>query len=305
MMEIPKYESLWQTFIYSKFFRAPLWIVRKFIYRNANPKKSFTVSMRIGHKLELRPTQNYLKGILINRAYHDENVFLLKHFITKDAVILDIGANIGAYCCAYAKRYEKLNVSIYAIEALITNLNFLKHNKSLNKFENIKEFHLALGEKAGELEFSLPQDDFVGNAVGDNIRFFGKPNSERENHIHKVTMKSLDQWSEEQKINRCDFMKIDIEGAEFFVFKGGINFIKRCRPVIQCEFNKYWQNNMGLSEKDFLKFFSEIDYKIAIEKGNHYRIIDDINNYTIDEGLVDLLFVPKEKFTNLQKGLSA
>ena len=43
-----------------------------------------------------------------------------------------------------------------------------------------------------------------------------------------------------KKIHKVDFIKIDTEGAELFVLRGGLETIKKHRPAVLCE---YWAPN--------------------------------------------------------------
>ncbi len=217
MKNIPKVNSLVHKITYSKAYRAPKWIMRKWVNRNIQKDKDYKVQMRLGHLMQLRPTQRYLENVIYSGQYHDENIFFVRPLINEGAVILDIGANIGLYTCAYAQYFKNQNIKIYAIEAVETNFNVLKENILLNGFQNIQVDHLALGREEGELTFHLPSKDFVGNAVGGNIH----EGSCEDLYEAKVKMITLDHYAKEKDITRCDFLKIDVEGAEYFVFEGG------------------------------------------------------------------------------------
>lgn len=78
-----------------------MWFFRKVMNRPIQRDKSYRVQMRLGHKMQLRPTQRYLENVIYSGQYHDENIFFVKPLIDEGSVILDIGANIGLYTCAY------------------------------------------------------------------------------------------------------------------------------------------------------------------------------------------------------------
>lgn len=248
----------------------------------------------MGHKMCLYPTQNYLKNALISRQYHDENIFLVKQFLSPNPVIIDIGANIGFYACAYAQQLKELKPMIYAVEAVDTNYNLLLKNILINKFENIKAFHLALGEKTGFLEFNLPSMDFVGNAIGNNVATSAEA-VKSGTIVKKVKLDTLDNLVAQNVITKCDFMKIDIEGAELFFFKGAMDFISTTRPVIQFEYNKYWLENNSVNLKSFTDLFLPLNYTFFMEVKDHFIAIEDVSHYKIEQALVDLLMIPNEK----------
>jgi hypothetical protein len=54
----------------------------------------------------------------------------------------------------------------------------------------------------------------------------------------EVTCRTLDQILEEENIKRLDLIKIDVEGLEYNVLRGGYNSIRQFRPYIIFEYNK-------------------------------------------------------------------
>ena len=292
-MRIHKYQNIFQHLLYSKLFRLPEWIFQKAKYANHDFSKNVLINMRLGHKLELAATQPYLKRVVINRSYNDEGVFFLKQYLKPGAVIIDIGANIGLLTCAYAKRYQDLKPEIYAIEAVEDNYKLLNKNIEINGFKNVKTFRLALGKNKGEITFKLPFKGFTGNAVGNNILNNEDIESVSKTHFYEevVPLNTLDAWAQENHIEKCDFIKIDVEGAEIAVFEGGIEFIKKTRPVIQSEFNRYYVESQGMSVNDYVNFFESLNYECYVEDHKYFSRLDPQN---FPHHLVDLLFVPKK-----------
>jgi FkbM family methyltransferase len=294
-MNIEKYQTIVQKLMYTKLFRSPLWFLKKIQYRNYLPTQYYQTKMRIGHIIKLIPTQRYLYNTLINRQYHDENIFLAKRFITSSQpIIFDIGANIGLYTCAYAQYFKALNPRIIAIEAMESNYQLLVENVKLNGFENVTPIHIALGKESGELEFLVPQDHSVGNFAGNNIT---SPTEEDKNKMitKKVKMITLDELASQLKVERCDFMKVDIEGAEYFMFSGGHKFISQHRPVIQFEYNSYWLHQNQISFNHFYNFFNELNYDFYFEQKDYFQKIPNADSFNVTTDLVDILLVPKEK----------
>lgn len=300
-MYINKYPSFVSAAKYTKLYRLPRWIYKKVVNGTVDPEKEYIISMRLGHQIRLKPTQRYLSNIIYSGQYHDDNIFLLSRFVKKNSVVLDIGANIGLYCCAFARFCKHLDLKIHAIEAIKNNYEALKNNVSLNRFDNIKSYNLALGKERGKLRFVLPSKDIVGNFAGGNVY-------RDEEDIKKATessvtieaeMVTLDDWANEHNINECDVIKIDIEGAEYFAFQGGREFIKKTRPVILSEYNEPILENINVSFSDYISIFKELDYKIAYERDNDFLFIEDIEQFKPHQTLLDLLLVPSEKLSQL------
>ncbi|MGB0455022.1 MAG: FkbM family methyltransferase [Bacteriovoracaceae bacterium] len=298
-MLVKKLPNLWQTIRYSKPYRFPLWLVNKFKFRSLDPSSEYEVNMRLGHKMVLRPTERYLQNVVVSRQYHDPDVYFVERLVPKGGVIVDIGANIGLYTCGFAQFLKHKDIKLYSIEAIQKNFDLLKKNIELNHFKNVEAFRFAVGEESGELTFYLPSKDFVGNVSGGNV--FSESDLKKIESQEKVKevvpLVRIDDWAIENSIERCDFLKIDIEGAEMFAFRGGFEFLKKTRPIIQCEYNKHWLDKQDLSLQSFVQFFKDMDYDVYVEKEN---VFDLIQEETFDFHLVDLLFVPREKKNRLE-----
>jgi FkbM family methyltransferase len=295
---INKYNNIWEIIRYTKLYRAPLWIYRRL--RVGKSPAGQVVKMRLGHKMKIKPSEPYLKNVIYARQYHDENIFLAEKFLSENSVIIDIGANIGLYTCAYLQHYKNKKIKTYAIEAFASNYRELVQNVTLNNFTSVQLFNLAVGDHEGELAMYAESEDYVGNLAGENV-LNDKDKSRLEGEKQKkfvTPMVTLDQWAQNNNIQRCDFIKIDIEGAEYFAFLGGRNFIRRTRPVIQAEFNKYWLKNANVTAQTFLDFFSDLKYCVAIEESDCFRHITSQEFIDLTQGevdVIDILFIPNEK----------
>jgi hypothetical protein len=86
----------------------------------------------------------------------------------------------------------------------------------------------------------------------------------------EVALKLLDNYLKENKINKIDFIKIDIEGAEFLCFKGATEMLKNHRPTIIMECNENWCHRFGYSVFELLNFLSQFDYRFENYDDNQW-----------------------------------
>jgi FkbM family methyltransferase len=133
---------------------------------------------------------------------------------------LDIGANIGSVTLPLAKLFNK--ASIYSIEPTNYAFKKLKENLSLN--ESLKNQVLI-----NQLFIS---DKKNPKKVWSSWNF----NKQKNKHsIHRGNLKlikansriSLDDFIRINKIKHVDFIKLDVDGYEFDVFRSGKNFFKK------------------------------------------------------------------------------
>jgi hypothetical protein len=109
-----------------------------------------------------------------------------------------------------------------------------------------------------------------------------------------ATMVRLDDWAKSERIERCDFIKIDIEGAELLAFRGGIETLRKCRPIILGEFSPYWMAQIGQSFADVAAFFNVLDYCYYREiNGVFQPLTEDILATGLETP--SYLLVPREK----------
>ncbi|MBY6241526.1 FkbM family methyltransferase [Methylosinus sp. Sm6] len=133
---------------------------------------------------------------------HKINAFLSKHAICPKA-ILDIGANQGEVAMWFCTRYPAARV--IAFEASSATFDILKSNVNmpLQEFPNLEIVKLAVANFDGTLEFSIgkgTQNSFVLEA-GDK-------------ETETVQCKRLTTLWDELHLDKAEFVKIDVEGAE-------------------------------------------------------------------------------------------
>lgn len=117
-------------------------------------------------------------------------------------------------------------------------------------------FPFALAEQEGSSIFQ-----FVKNAPaysGLKKRKYNVSNPEIEEI--EVEIKRLDSVIPED--TRIDFIKIDVEGAEFDVLKGAKKILEKNKPTIVFEFGKGASDFYGTKPSELYVFFNNLNYKI-------------------------------------------
>ena len=124
-----------------------------------------------------------------------------------DDVIIDIGAHVGLFTLKAARNVKK--GLVVAVEPHPFNYELLVRNMEFNKIRNVIPLNLALA-----------------NFNGTTRLYLAKESGEHSVTIHRsdkyleVQAKTLDQLVDELKLNKVDFIKIDIEGYSYEVLKG-------------------------------------------------------------------------------------
>lgn len=141
----------------------------------------------------------------------------------KDGAILDIGSNIGTYVVPMAKRFT--GIEFHAFEPQRIVFYQLCSNIVLNGLENVHLVNKGLGETAVELEVITPDYSIETNIGAFSLDAGVHENNNQcssEGRLEKIQIDRLDDYG----FQKIRLIKIDVEGLELAVIKGGLETIK-------------------------------------------------------------------------------
>jgi FkbM family methyltransferase len=183
---------------------------------------------------------------------------------------IDIGANIGAICLPLASRNP--DAHIIAVEPTDHVFKRLQRNIGLNpglsqRINAIQAF-MGNGSQAASGLIAYPSwrlDDAEG--------------ARHEVHLgqaHEVTCPtlSIDTLASKEQMDHLDFIKIDTDGHEFDILKGGEQTLAKWRPLVVFEFCFYENEKQEHGFDDFASFFGRLNYEIRLCDGKT-RIADE------------------------------
>ena len=221
-----------------------------FCLRNLNKAFSGLISFRlrpygvlkikleggVRFRLATNETSSVTKLLFWNGAEGYEYTTIFKKIIPSCKVFLDVGANIGYYSILAAIRNP--SVKVFAFEPASAPFYYLKKNVALNELtERLKIFKVALAEKNGNInffEFFNPDayhTPYNLGGAGTTKKLF---ESQQRTRNVQVPCQTLDHFCEENKLIP-DLIKLDTEGTENFILMGGVETLKRCKPIVICE----------------------------------------------------------------------
>lgn len=159
-------------------------------------------------------------------------------YLPEGGVVVDAGANLGAHSLAFAAVVGPGGV-VFAVEPQRALHEMLSGSIQLCSARNVRPIHRAFSREPGTVR--VPLFDY-GSAQ--NFGMFSPrdvPADAPPELIEHVVSIPLDSW----KLERLDFLKIDVEGAELDVLHGAKETVAHCRPVIAVEADRE-QNNPAL-----------------------------------------------------------
>ena len=160
--------------------------------------------------------------------------------------IVEVGANIGASLMQILA--AKPEARIIAFEPSSRFRPYLMRNLKLAGAENVEVYPWAVGRVSGEI--NLFNNDSTASVLS---RDYGGGEFRGQDIVPVVTLNGL-------PVSRLDFLKIDTDGYEFEVLRGGESMLRTFRPALHLEFATYlisdpekqlaWLQNLGY--EDFL-----------------------------------------------------
>lgn len=165
------------------------------------------------------------------RFEHTEIDFILR-MLQPGITFFDAGANTGLFSLAAGKKLGGQPSAIYAFEPCPSTFAILKKNLLQNSLTNVHAISAALSDSTGEANL------YVNAEWKDALNSLEYPNYTDAEIVgrERVRTITLDEFVEREGIARVDLLKVDVEGAERLVFRGGQKLLSRSdAPMILYE----------------------------------------------------------------------
>ncbi|GAA4318171.1 FkbM family methyltransferase [Compostibacter hankyongensis] len=227
-------------------------IVRKIAPKHWDYKKATRrMAERGGIVYELDLRQHLDHGIYFGST--DPAKETLYREVQEGDTVLDIGSNLGEVLLNFARRTGK-NGRVYGFEPHPVTFNKLKRNVELNPFSCISLFNLGLSDRKGSFSMAVPDERNTGmNRI--------LPEGEAPGSL-RVDTEKLDDFVLAQELDRVDLIKIDVEGFELFVLRGGEATLRRFRPRLFIELVDDNLKAHGFRARDIIAFLTPYGYQI-------------------------------------------
>jgi FkbM family methyltransferase len=146
------------------------------------------------------------------------------------AIFWDIGANVGLYSIYSAL---KRNTKVYSFEPSVFNLELLSRNIFLNNLsDSITIIPLPLSNEIEENKLRLITTEW-GGALSTFGKDFGWDGNKLNSLFEFKTISiSMDEITTIFKIPFPDYIKMDVDGIEHFILKGGAEVLKKVKSVL-------------------------------------------------------------------------
>ncbi len=187
--------------------------------------------------------------------WFEEEIKFVRMLLKPGQKAIDIGANYGLFTLSMAKVVGPFG-NVWAFEPASSTAAFLSDSLAINGFHQVTLDQRALSEKAGTAQLSLNDN----SELNELIRC-----SAAVGISETVALISLDDAMAQYGWNDIAFVKIDAEGEEAAILRGGVNFFHELSPLIQYEVKAG-----GVVHIELVRAFEDIGYA-------SYRLVPGLN----------------------------
>ncbi|KAF6246720.1 methyltransferase FkbM [Nitrosopumilus sp. b3] len=224
------------------------WYIIPLIYYGLIKNEFSILELKNGIKIKIRTKSTDLQALV--------NVFVIEEYqfpgfeIKENDIIIDIGGHIGLFALYATKNCKKGKIFCY--EPVKKNYHLLKDNIEMNNISNVNHFNLAVSNDQKEIKIFLSEDD-AGHSIIQSEKKFEIVNS--------TTLKKI---MDVNNIEKCNFLKMDCEGAEFKILESLPDeyFIKIKKIVMEYHlFNNNYNSYEKMKER-----LQDLNFDISVKE---------------------------------------
>lgn len=173
---------------------------------------------------------------------------IYRKLITKDDVVIDIGAYIGTHTLPFSHFAKK----VYAFEANDEIYKCLQSNVEVNEIENITTYNTLLSDSNEQLNFYKRPDG--------TSRISNRVVKGQHQFLQGDSLDNILDTDEKIKL-----IKIDVEGHEFKVLNGAKKIIAKSKPIILIEVFKH-------NRKQLFEWCEKNNYDFTSLRGDDFLL---------------------------------
>ena len=208
-----------------------------------------------GLKLNLVLGNDQSRCLFVCGSFEPNEFAFLQKALTRDAVFIDIGANEGFYT-VFAAHLVGPRGRVIAVEPSPREYARLESNVAINRLSNVSLVRCGLGARRRKALLHIADPEHNGqNTLGE----FGHAGVTAVDHV-EIDLIDLDSLAQEQVLRKVDVIKMDVEGAELEVIKGGLKTLERYQPTLLFELFEGALRQQGTSAEAVLAQLAELGY---------------------------------------------
>ncbi len=260
----------------------------------ASEQDTTSIALHNGLRVTVPSSPRHMTTFVLHEQgdWFEDEINFVRHFIKPGMRAIDIGANFGLYALNIAKIIGD-GGRLWAFEPTIATASCLHDSIIENRLNNIVLIQAGLSDRCGEARFYISPNSEL------NSLSQGVAGSDQFETIELLTLDSCDaryEWG------HIDFIKIDAEGEELNIIKGGTALLASASPLIMFEL-MYGQDGANLP---LIDQFLDMGY-------SSYRLIPALNilipfnhSQPFDKSILNLFCCRNDRAAQLeQEGMLA
>lgn len=184
-----------------------------------------------------RSTKERLKHFLVNLAppaRSDSFELSLSRLAPDLTTIFDVGANVGDMTMALCERFPA--ATVYAFEPSAATFERLRQRVAASPYHDRVRLHrFAFYERNGTAPMYVTSHIGANSLLNISAAYHAFNPHVHEMEVENVRLVRLDDFVAEAGIENIDLMKVDVEGAEYEVFAGGLRTLSSIVNTVFCE----------------------------------------------------------------------
>lgn len=186
-------------------------------------------------------------------AYEADNYSFIRRHVKEGSEVIDIGAHIGLFS-VYCSRLAGTSGKIISFEPTPGTFSIMQETLRLNKCSNVIPMQAAVGASPGKATFYVSNEHEGCNA---NSLVKNRNNAQG----YDIDMRSIDSICREEGM-KPRLIKIDAEGAELDVLKGGLETFQNVKPLVILGLHPAFIKSKGDSLSGIWDLVKSCNYKM-------------------------------------------
>jgi FkbM family methyltransferase len=210
----------------------------------------------------------------------------LYSMVSPGDVVLDVGTNIGETLLNFAKITGETGF-VYGFEPDQENYSNVEKNIGLNAFNNVYVFALGVSDKKEQLRLFRVDPHNLGMN-----RVLSEAESAKFDNYTVIETDTLDNIVTQNKFERVDVIKLDIEGYEMHALRGAVETLRRFRPKLFIEVGYSRLISNGTSPNEMVELLTGLGYIVRHAETDE-EIMCDYDFSPLGDGGIDVYAVAR------------
>jgi FkbM family methyltransferase len=254
------------------------------IWTQAEPDAEFTyVPFDQGVTLAVQPSlSSIVTSVLLGEGdWFESEMEFWRSWLKPGMTVIDVGANAGVYAFSAATQVGSQG-KVIAIEPFPACVGYLEETCRVNQFDWVKVYGAAASDRMGNVRLSIQGASELNEVIADDAVTSSSVQS------IEVPCLTLDSLIKQENLQTVDIIKLDAEGHEINVLKGGQGLLEKFSPVVLYENIAGGQgNNLEVAEFLIQKGYQLHIYQPYLSQLTPLTSMNELN------GQLNIIAIPK------------